>query len=41
MSVLVDKDGLVNLDLTCDWIDANPDLLIDSVNNGSGMQPII
>ena len=39
--MLVDEDGLVNLDLTCDGIDANLDLRIDYVNNGAVMQPII
>ena len=38
--MLLDKNRLVNLDQMCDWIEANTDLIIDSVNNGSGMQPI-
>ena len=38
--MLADEYGLDNLDLTCDWIDTNPDLGTDSVNNGARMQPI-
>ena len=33
--------GFDNLDLMWDLIEANPDLLINSVNTGSGMEPII
>ena len=39
--MLVDEDGLVNLDLTLNLIEANPDILIYSFNNRSVMQPII